>query len=120
MTNPYQSGYMTMLFVRSAAGAEVVAGNHNGGRIDITFEFLTSGGYEKWEERGVVGHFEDYVAGRAWLECYTLNDEAWERDYTTNPSSSLLSVKQLYQALESLEFENWKPCMPYPKVEVVR
>lgn len=118
--NPYLSGHMTMLFVRTAAGDEVVAGNHNGGRIDITFEFLTTCGYEKWEQRGVGGYYEDYLAGKAWLECYTLHDEAWERDYTTNPDAPLLRCERLYDALESLEFANWEPSLPYPEVEVVR
>lgn len=105
----------------------VVTANHNGGRVDAVFHSLIDQNDEAcestaWQSFGIGKYWEAFGDGLVFLEVYTLQEDGWHRDCTTEVTASAVPPAMLYELLDDLEFPNWEGWDPeffYPRVMAV-
>lgn len=125
----YEDGYMTLLLARNVEFQHplVVSANHNGGRIDLLFNSILASADDASGPKGQTGNViddrvPDFGIGVTFLEVYTLQDDGWHRDCSTEVTAEALHPEELYCVLDDLEFptwEGWNPDFEYPRVMAV-
>ena len=89
--SPYERGLETILVLRDKQCSRTIFfyNHHQGGPADYLFGQLTGPEPESYWEKWHILPFYDNP--RFYIECYTLHEDHWVRDYTTNPDAPLLS-----------------------------